>query len=102
MQYLNIDGDIMKKKPELEADLDPRGTRHTRPGAKAAESALANAKPGAARNARPTAPEPKNKRGLEADLDPSGTRHTRPGSKAAESALANVKPGAIRNRPKAR
>jgi hypothetical protein len=34
----------MKKKTELEADLDPTGTRHTRPGGKAADSALANAK----------------------------------------------------------
>jgi hypothetical protein len=34
----------MKKKPELEADLDPPGTRHTRPGSKAAESALANSR----------------------------------------------------------
>jgi hypothetical protein len=34
----------MKKKSELEADLDPRGTRHTRPGSKAAESALANSR----------------------------------------------------------
>ena len=34
----------MKKKPPLEADLDPTGNRHTRPGSKIAESAVANAK----------------------------------------------------------
>jgi hypothetical protein len=94
----------MKKKPELEADLDPVGTRHTRPGAKAAESAVANAKAAPTRNRppRPAAAQPKGKPRLEADLDPVGTRHTRPGAKAAESAMANAKPTAARKRPKAR
>jgi hypothetical protein len=93
----------MKKKPELEADLDPVGTRHTRPGAKAAESALANAKDATPRKrAAPATAQPKGKPQLEADLDPVGTRHTRPGAKAAESALANAKPAAARKRPKAR
>lgn len=64
----------MKKKPELEADLDPKGTRHTRPGEKAAESAVANAKPGAARK-RPAASGP-----------------TRPGATAAARAVDASKP----------
>lgn len=34
----------MKKKPKLEADLDPVGTRHTRPGATAAARAVENTK----------------------------------------------------------
>jgi hypothetical protein len=34
----------MKKKPKLEADLDPVGTRHTRPGAAAAQRAVENTK----------------------------------------------------------
>ena len=34
----------MKKKPGLEADLDPKGTRHTRPGSKIADAALALSK----------------------------------------------------------
>ena len=62
----------MKKKPILEADLDPKGTRHTRPGGKAAESALANSKP---------APK---KRG-------AGEYPTRPGSTAAARAVAGTK-----------
>ena len=33
----------MKKKAPLEADLDPAGTRHTRPGSKIADVAVRNA-----------------------------------------------------------
>jgi hypothetical protein len=61
----------MKKKPELEADLDPPG--HTRPGAKIAESAVANTKP-AARKRRPASAEP-----------------TRPGATAAARAVEATK-----------
>jgi hypothetical protein len=68
-------GDIMKKKPQLEADLDPAGTRHTRPGGKAAESAIANSKPGAAKK-RPAHP----------------SEPTRPGATAAARAVEAVKP----------
>ena len=64
----------MKKKPELEADLDPRGTRHTRPGAKIAESALANSKPAPKRSRSGGAASP-----------------TRPGSTAAGRAVAVTK-----------
>ena len=63
----------MKKKPILEADLDPKGTRHTRPGGKAADSALASSKP-AARKPRAGSPSP-----------------TRPGSTAAGRAVAATK-----------
>ena len=69
----------MKKKPELEADLDAPG--HTRPGAKAAEAALANATRGAARKRRPASSEP-----------------TRPGATAAVRAVAATK----RKRPRAK
>jgi hypothetical protein len=48
----------MRKKPNVEADLDPRGTRHTRPGAKIAETALANASRARKRKARPGASSP--------------------------------------------
>jgi hypothetical protein len=41
----------MKKKPVLEADLDPPG--HTRPGSKAAEVAVKNSKLGEKRLKRP-------------------------------------------------
>ena len=34
----------MKKKSVIEADLDPTGSRHTRPGAKAAEVAIRDSK----------------------------------------------------------
>jgi hypothetical protein len=34
----------MKKKLPLEADLDPAGTRHSRPGSKIADAALAASK----------------------------------------------------------
>jgi hypothetical protein len=65
----------MNKKPdEIEADLDPAGTRHSRPGGKAAESALANAKPAAKSKRRKTASEP-----------------TRPGSTAASRAVDATK-----------
>ena len=64
----------MKKKPELEADLDPRGTRHTRPGGKAADSALASSKATPARRLGQRAPSP-----------------TRPGATAAGRAVAASK-----------
>jgi hypothetical protein len=65
-----LTGDVMKKKPQLEADLDPVGARNTRPGAKIAESAVANAK-------RPR----KRKTG------PAGYSASRPGSTAAGRAV---------------
>ena len=92
----------MKKKTRLEADLDPVGTRHSRPGSKAADVALAQSNATGKRNApgrSPTAGETTKSR-LEADLDPVGTRHSRPGSKAAESAIANSNLGAKAKRPK--
>ena len=73
----------MKRKSKIEADLDPPGM-HSRPGAKAADSAIANAK--GARKPRARAVKPAS--GMEADLDPVG--HTRPGSRAADVALANA------------
>ena len=73
----------MKRKPKLEADLDPPG--HTRPGSKAADTAVANAT--GARKTRAGAVKKRAGR-LEADLDPPG--HTRPGSRAADVALANA------------
>jgi hypothetical protein len=63
-----------KKKVTLEADLDPRGTRHTRPGSKIADAAIALSKP--SRPKRSTA-----------DSAPS-----RPGSTAATRAVAATKP----------
>jgi hypothetical protein len=62
-------GDVMKRKP-LEADLDPAGTRHTRPGSKIAESAVANAKKPRKRKAGPGSAAP-----------------SRPGSTAAARAV---------------
>lgn len=61
----------MTKKPELEADLDPPGTRHTRPGSKAAEHALEDADPAQPHERHPSSP-------------------TRPGATAAEQAIANT------------
>ena len=69
----------MKKKTELEADLDPAGTRHTRPGGKAAESALKDSKPGAAKRRR------------------GSSEPTRPGATAAARAVE-----ATRRKPKPR
>ena len=63
----------MKKKSGLEADLDPAGTRHTRPGSKIAENALALSK-GAPKPRRGTARSP-----------------TRPGATAAARAVNAVK-----------
>jgi hypothetical protein len=60
----------MRKKPLIEADLDPAGTRHTRPGSKIAESAVANAKKPSKRKAVPGTGAP-----------------TRPGSTAAARAV---------------
>ena len=48
-------GDHMKKKPQLEADLDPQNTRHTRPGSKIAEIALKNSRAGGGRKRRTAA-----------------------------------------------
>ena len=62
----------MKKKTKLEADLDPAGTRHSRPGGKAAETAIANAKAAARRGQRPSSP-------------------SRPGATAAARAVAASK-----------
>lgn len=61
----------MKKKRELEADLDPVGTKRTRPGGETAKRALALSK------GRPDARKKKAK--------------TRPGAYAAERALARIK-----------
>jgi hypothetical protein len=62
----------MKKKLDLEADLDPKGTRHTRPGGKIAERALANSKHARKRSGAASSP-------------------TRPGSTAAARAVAATK-----------
>ena len=62
----------MTKKPELEADLDPPGTRHTRPGAKVADEALEDADTARPRKQHPSSP-------------------TRPGATAAEQAIANTR-----------
>ncbi|MGZ8153938.1 MAG: hypothetical protein ACXW2I_05090 [Burkholderiales bacterium] len=64
----------MTRKPKLEADLDPQGTRHTRPGAKIADAALAAAK--APRKRKPT---------------PGGSAPTRPGASAAARAVEATK-----------
>ena len=66
---------MKKKDTELEADLDPAGTRHTRPGGKIAESALANAKP------KPTSARKRTTAG-----EPS-----RPGATAAARAVEATK-----------
>jgi hypothetical protein len=94
-----VNGVVMKKKHGLEADLDPVGTRHTRPGAKIADRALANSKSVPGRKQQLPAGVMKKKSQLEADLDPAGTRHTRPGSKIADRALANSKPVRSRMQP---
>jgi hypothetical protein len=60
---------MMSKKSPVEADLDPAGTRHTRPGSKVAESAVENTKPPGKRKAAP------------------GSTQTRPGSTAAARAV---------------
>ena len=59
------------KKSELEADLDPVDTRHTRPGAKVAEEALEDAGPAQAHAQHPSSP-------------------TRPGEAVADQAIANA------------
>ena len=64
----------MKKTKKLEADLDPPGTRHTRPGTKAADSALANSR---------AAPTRRRSGG--------GSSATRPGATAAGRALGATK-----------
>ena len=71
----------MKKKSELEADLDPKGTRHTRPGSKIADAAIALAKPARA-----------PKRGAAA------RSASRPGSTAATRAVAATKAKRKRSR----
>ena len=72
----------MKKKPELEADLDPRGTRHTRPGAKAAESALANSKSPVTRSRRT---------GVASGVRSGASSPMRPGAAAAARAVEATK-----------
>ena len=63
----------MKKKSDIEADLDPRGTRHTRPGSKIADAALALSKPAAGRKRR------------------SGSSPSRPGATGATRAVSAPK-----------
>ena len=63
----------MKKKSDIEADLDPRGTRQTRPGSKIADAAMALTKPPGARKRR------------------SGASASRPGATAAARAVAATK-----------
>ncbi len=49
----------MAKKSKIEADLDPVGTRHTRPGATAAARAVENTKrrtAGSGKNPEPNRP----------------------------------------------
>ena len=65
----------MKKKPELEADLDPAGTRHTRPGGKAAEVAIEDSKLGGRRKRKPV-----------------GSSPSRPGATAAARVVEATKP----------
>ena len=83
----------MPKKPNVEADLDPIGTRHTRPGATAAARAVESTK--RRTSGSKTNPQP-NRRGstgavIEADMDPVGSRNTRPGATAAARAVENTK-----------
>jgi hypothetical protein len=60
----------MKKKPQLEADLDRVGARNTRPGSKIADSALATAK-----------------RTRKRPAGPGGFAPSRPGATAAARAV---------------
>ena len=69
----------MTKKPELEADLDPQGTRHTRPGGKAAESALANSKTAPKRRAGSSEPTRPGANAASRVVD--ATKGKRPGGK---------------------
>ena len=69
----------MKKKSELEADLDPKGTRHTRPGSKIADMAIALSKPAHKRRTGAAAP-------------------SRPGATAAARAVAATKAKRKRSR----
>jgi hypothetical protein len=46
----------MAKKPKFEADLDPIGTRHTRPGGTAAQRAVEGTKRPAARRKKGSEP----------------------------------------------
>jgi hypothetical protein len=71
----------VKKKPELEADLDPKGTRHTRPGAKAAERAVEDARSAATPVRRTGSSSP-----------------TRPGARAAARAVETAKPARKRRK----
>ena len=69
----------MKKKPPIEADLDPVGTRHSRPGSKIADAALAASK------------TPRRRKGASASSEPS-----RPGSTAASRAVDATRKKATR------
>jgi hypothetical protein len=69
----------MKKKTELEADLDPPGTRHTRAGSKAADSALANSRAPAKSRKKPAEP-------------------TRPGATAAARAVEDTRKKPLKKR----
>ncbi len=89
---------MRKRKPELEADLDPPNTRRTRPGGfaavRAVEATRADGK-APAKSAPSKATTQKRRRGfagLEADLDPVNTSRTRPGGFAAARAVEATKP----------
>ena len=71
----------MKKKTILEADLDPPGTRSTRPGSKIADAAIALSKPARGRKRRSGA-----------------ASASRPGATAATRAVAATKAKRKRSR----
>jgi hypothetical protein len=74
-----IQGEVMPKKPPIEADLDPVGTRHSRPGAKIADAAIAASK------------RPRKRAATSATAAPS-----RPGATAAARAVAATRGKATR------
>ena len=111
---------MKKRTPDIEADLDPAGTEHSRPGGYAAGRAVAATKPptsaakkrtrttgtgaadadakSVAATGAPATPSTGPARGknaldtIEADLDAAGTTRTRPGGYAAAKAVENTKP----------
>jgi hypothetical protein len=106
---------MKKRTPDIEADLDPPGTTHSRPGGFAAARAVAATKPpkpaakkspratatagtGSPSTTVPATPTPTAARRqnaldtIEADLDPAGSTRPRPGGFAASKAVEATKP----------
>ena len=67
----------MKKKSVIEADLDPTGSRHTRPGAKAAEVAIRDSKLAEKRLKKITSASSRGRAGATAAKRPAAAKRKR-------------------------